>query len=235
MCFSAEVSFGMGAVLGVIGVVAIKKAKEPKQVPFAAIPLLFATQQFAEGFLWVGLTAPVNSILTYWSLLIFLGFSQIFWPIWIPFSIYLLEKRNHLRKVLAILMGVGGVVSIYFFYCLLVSDFSAQIESRHIHYQLDFPEVLVWPSAVLYFVPLVFSPFFSGWKGMKLLGSVNLFSFLMTVIFYEEFLISVWCFFAAIMSILILDILSKNLRHRLLTSIPPNIRETAGRWSPFKS
>lgn len=51
MCFSAGASFAAGTILSIVGVVAINKTDYKKQFFFAATPLLFAVQQFAEGFL----------------------------------------------------------------------------------------------------------------------------------------------------------------------------------------
>jgi hypothetical protein len=48
MCFSANASFGMGAVLMVAGIASVKKVNNLSQVIFAAIPLLFAVQQFSR-------------------------------------------------------------------------------------------------------------------------------------------------------------------------------------------
>jgi hypothetical protein len=48
MCFSAEASFAGGAMLSVIGIASSRNISRTKQRLFAAIPLIFALQQFAE-------------------------------------------------------------------------------------------------------------------------------------------------------------------------------------------
>ena len=60
MCFSATASFGASAVLGVIGVAAVAKAKTKPQRLFASIPLVFAVQQLSEGFLWLSQNIPAR-------------------------------------------------------------------------------------------------------------------------------------------------------------------------------
>ncbi len=62
MCFNANASFGASAVIGVIGILALRKVKNPSHYAFAGIPLLFAIQQFVEGVLWLALKQP-HSIL----------------------------------------------------------------------------------------------------------------------------------------------------------------------------
>lgn len=55
MCFSTTASFVAGTFLTVIGVASVKKVKGPGQLMFAVIPLVFAVQQFSEGFVWMSL------------------------------------------------------------------------------------------------------------------------------------------------------------------------------------
>lgn len=55
MCFSMEASFGASALLLGTGVAAAIKATSSPQRMLALIPLLFSVQQFAEGWLWLGL------------------------------------------------------------------------------------------------------------------------------------------------------------------------------------
>jgi hypothetical protein len=46
MCFSATASFSAGAFLLGLGSLTLKSARSPRERMFAAIPLLFAIQQF---------------------------------------------------------------------------------------------------------------------------------------------------------------------------------------------
>ena len=98
MCFSSTASFGASVVLGTIGVTSIVKASTQPQRTFAAIPLLFAVQQFTEGLLWLSLTnenmASWQSMLTY----IFLFFAMAVWPFWIPFTVWLMEQDVQRKK-----------------------------------------------------------------------------------------------------------------------------------------
>ncbi len=53
MCFSATASFSAGAFLLGLGTLTLKSARRPRELPFAAIPLLFAIQQLSEGVIWL--------------------------------------------------------------------------------------------------------------------------------------------------------------------------------------
>ena len=208
MCFSASASFGASVVLGAIGVVTLTKVKEPAQVPFAVIPMLFAVQQLSEGLLWMGLSDPGQGSWENYPIYIFLVFAQLIWPVWIPFSVLLLEEVRFRRRILAVLMTVGFSLSAYLLYCIFNYDVTAEIVSGHIRYTLSFPIELAALSSVLYFLSTVVSLFISGVKRMPVLGTAILLSLILTRLFLVDYFISVWCFFAALLSLAILFIIS---------------------------
>jgi hypothetical protein len=115
MCFSAAASFTSGVVLSTVGAISIKKAKEPADIPFASIPLIFAIQQFLEGFLWLALTNPDYAFMEHFSTYSFLVFAQVIWPFWIPFSVFKFskfEKRDLSKFISIVLVGVGTFLSL---------------------------------------------------------------------------------------------------------------------------
>lgn len=208
MCFSASASFGTSVVLGTIGLVALTKVEKPVQIPFAVIPVMFAVQQLTEGALWISLSDPSYISWSGFPVYVFLTFAQIIWPVWIPFSVLLLEKDRIRKRILIILLVMGLCISFYLLYCLFVYDVSAEIRAGHIYYTLNFPMALVWISSILYFIPTVISLFISSVRRMPYLGVAILISFILTKMFFEDYLISVWCFFAAILSFIVLQITS---------------------------
>ncbi|MGE5108476.1 MAG: DUF6629 family protein [Sphingobacteriales bacterium] len=209
MCFSANASFGAGAVLLVVGALTLKKVHSPSQIAFASIPLLFSVQQFAEGLLWLSLTNKNYEGWEPFSTHFFLFFAQVLWPLWVPVSILLLERNTERKKILFILTGIGILLSSYFAWCLLNYPVKAEVIFYHIYYTLDFPHALVWVSGILYLILTVFPPFMSSHKKVWLLGIMIAASYLFTKIAYSNYLISVWCFFAAIISVLVLYIVTK--------------------------
>jgi hypothetical protein len=60
---------------------------------------------------------------------------------------------------------------------------------------------------VLYIMATIITPFISSIKKMKWLGFVFLASYFFAVILYNGFVISVWCFFAALLSFVVLWII----------------------------
>ena len=223
MCFSATASFGASAVMGAIGIIAIAKAKTNPQRLFATIPLIFAVQQLTEGLLWLSLKnadmASWQPILTY----IYLVFAMAVWPLWVPLTIRLLEKDARSKKIMNVLVGIGAFVAICVVLvlslfpvrvmtpiCLSCPFSSTSSLNQHLHYRFTFPLIpkgLIGTFTVLYIMATIISPFISTIKKMKWLGFVFLASYLFAVILYNGFVVSVWCFFAALLSFVVLWII----------------------------
>ena len=224
MCFSATASFGASAVLGIIGVIAVAKAKTNPQRVFAGIPLIFAAQQLSEGLLWLSLKntdlAAWKSTFTY----AFLVFAMAVWPFWIPFSVWLMEKDAKKKRIIKGLVWIGALVAVgvgvvLFSYpveavtpfCLTCPGSSAASLRDHLHYEFAIPQLvknLIIAFSVLYIMATIVTPFISSIKKMKWLGIVFLASYLFAVTLYNGFVISVWCFFAALLSFVVLWIIT---------------------------
>ncbi len=200
MCFSASASFGAGVVLSVIGVASIRKVQHPSQIIFASVPLIFAIQQIAEGFLWVTLPMPDYRVLQKVITYVFLFFAQIVWPVWVPLALLFLEKEETRRKAQKFFVGIGAVVSCYLAYCLLSYNVEAKIIGYHVSYEQDFPAIFRNYVGVLYVAATIVPPFLSHIRRMWLLGVATLISYIVTTIFYDNYLVSVWCFFASVIS-----------------------------------
>ncbi|MCD6017503.1 MAG: hypothetical protein K0S53_624 [Bacteroidetes bacterium] len=201
MCFSAGASFGASAILAVAGVASLKKVHTRTQIPFAAIPLIFSIQQFCEGFVWIALKNNADWQQT--PIILFLLFAQVVWPFWVPFSIFLLETSKWRKILLAVLLFMGTLLSLYLSYCFLSYHFSAHIQTYHIRYELSFPHEFVPFLALFYFLPTIVSPFVSSVRKMSFVGTSILVSFLITKLFFDDYVISVWCFFAALVSVVV--------------------------------
>ncbi len=209
MCFSAGASFGAGAVLTILGIASSKQALAPSQRLFASIPFIFGLQQISEGFVWLSLShsafAPIQQIATY----IFLFFAQVVWPVWVPLAILKLKPKEKRRRPESILVGIGAIVSIYLAYCLATFHVEARILDYHISYIQDYPAAFSRYCGGLYIIATIAPPFFSRIKGMWMLGITIIISYAITTIFYADYIVSVWCFFASIISIAVYVIMHK--------------------------
>lgn len=223
MCFSATASFGASAVLAVVGTACLTKAKTKPQKVFGSIPILFSIQQLTEGLLWLSIQrpafAPYETLFTY----TFLFFAMAVWPFWIPFSVWLLEKDARRKKIIRGFLWAGAIVavgvSIILFaypvqvvtpFCFSCENPAQTAATDHLHYDFAIPgfiQKLIVAFSVLYIAATIITPFISGNKKMKGLGIVFLLSYLFAIMFYHGFVISVWCFFAALLSFVVLWII----------------------------
>lgn len=207
-------NFGIGVVLSVIGFRSIRNVSRSTQYLFAYIPLLFAVQQFAEGILWIILPGSNYLHLERVCTAVFLVTAQVIWPVWIPLSILLIEKNALLRKMLAFLTGIGFLVSLFFAWCFITYGAVARIGGHHICYQQTYPIIFNEIEGYLYVIVVLFPPFLTRFKRLWIMGSAIFISYLITKIYYDNYLISVWCFFASMISLMVYwvlpEIRSKN-------------------------
>jgi hypothetical protein len=208
MCFSPEASFAGGAILSAIGVVSIRKVHAPSQIVFASIPLFFGFQQFTEGLIWLTLPLAGYVGLQKASAYTFLIMAQVIWPVMIPLSVLFMEESKKRKKFLYLLLIVGATLSAYYLYCLIFFNVNPQIMGYHIQYNNDFPESLAMISFIFYLTATITPLFVSSIKRTHMLGILMTLSCLVTAIFFTQYLTSVWCFFAALISGVIYWILS---------------------------
>lgn len=212
MCFSSTASFVAGSVLAVAGAASLRMVHHPGQRPLAMIPLIFSIQQFFEGFLWMSLTrigyVEWEIPFTY----SFLFFAQVVWPVWVPFAFYKEEQNGDRKKILKGVLMLGGALSLYLLYCLLRFPVQATIVSGHILYQLSFPEYPVQFTQFTYFIVTVLSPFMASQIKRRAIGVSLFISFAVTFLIFPDFLISVWCYFAALISITVFLVLQEEYK-----------------------
>lgn len=199
MCFCAAASFTAGGVLSLLGVATLKLTKRREEVFFAMIPLLFGLQQFIEGLLWLSFQLEgklLNVVMTY----VFLLFSHVLWPVFVPFSIGFMETVPWRKKVIRGFQLTGSAVAVYLLYFIVRYPINAEIR-EHIVYV--FPHFHIPPVLVLYIAATCLSALFSSQHVVNLFGALAFVLFLVAFWFYYVAFFSVWCFFAAILSVVI--------------------------------
>src|SRR5574338_904038 len=188
MCFSATASFTAGAALLGIGAVTISRARRRAELPFALIPALFGVQQLIEGDLW--LTFPdkvpyVNSVLTY----AYSFFSHVFWPIYVPIAVLLLEPERWRRSVLAGIALAGFATGLYLLYFLVTEPVVSEIVGRHISYVS--PHFYVGAVMTVYVLATCVSSFVSSCNTIRWFGVATFVALVAAYAFYAFWFISV--------------------------------------------
>ena len=197
MCFSATASFSAGAFLLGLGTLTLKSARRPRELPFAAIPLLFAIQQLSEGVIWLTFRyeAPqLNAVMTD----VYSFFSHVLWPIYVPLTVLLIEPRGRRRGALLAFVAAGLAVGVYLLYFLVAFPIVSRPTGQHIEYVS--PHFFAAAVMTLYLLSTTVSPILSTHRVVKVFGVLALLSFAGAYFFYATWFISVWCFFAALMS-----------------------------------
>lgn len=203
MCFSAEASFGASIALTAIGVATFKKAGKSELRWLAMIPLMFGIQQFMEGLVWIAFLNEEYSGLLNFGTVGFLIFAWIIWPVYLPLSLWKLE-RNYLRKIImSVLLITGVFVAFSLVYVLIFKGVRTSVLDCSIKYEVLYKHPLSWVFSILYLLTTVLPNLVSGYGKMWLLGLLNLITYLFTKIYYDNHVISIWCFLAGITSIVI--------------------------------
>lgn len=208
MCFSAAASFAGGAVISAVGVANQGKVRKPSQRIFATMPLLFGLQQFAEGVLWITLKSGEYDWLQNAATYIFLITALVIWPVMVPLSMWFMEEAKKRKNILTGLIVTGGMVSLFYTFCLIAYNVAPRINNFHIQYIHEFPQNIVDIVYFFYIAATIIPLFISSVRRMWLFGVLILLSYLVTIIFFAHYLTSVWCFFAALISVVIYWILS---------------------------
>ena len=198
MCFSAAASFAAGGALSVAGGLTIAQVKKKTELPFASIPLLFGIQQVIEGAVWVSFGSPiVNAVATY----AYSMFSHVLWPIFVPFSVLMIETEPTRKKILWLFSFTGLGVGLYLLYFIIADPVTAHIVDSSIAYHS--PHLYVYLVMALYLVATCGSCLVSSHKIVNIFGVVLFVSFAIASWLFTETFFSVWCFFAAILSVIV--------------------------------
>ncbi len=199
MCFSAAASFAAAGVIGAVGVATLAQKPERKRLAFALFPLIFAAHQAIEGFIWLSVSAgaPPPAFLK----LAYLFFAQIFWPTYTPLAVLLFEDDKRRRWALIMLLAVGLIVSGVLGGILIESEYTVRAVNGSLSYTTDheFEKHLVALYLMATAAPLLISRhrYVMAFGGVVLIGSV------VTQLAFYYAAASVWCFFAAIASMLV--------------------------------
>jgi hypothetical protein len=183
-----------------IGTTAIRRANTIRELPYAAIPVFFAAQQLIEGGLWLALPAQTSSahLLTIGYLL----FSNVLWPIYVPIAIWMIEPDTVQRKCMRMPIMVGASVSLFFLAAMITHPVSAAIMGSHIDYNLPHPHDKI--AFAFYAIATCLAPLLSSHKMVRLFGVILIASMIIAYTIYAMWFASVWCFFAALLSSVVL-------------------------------
>ena len=201
MCFSATASFTSSAIIGVIGIATLARTTHRREWLFASIPLLFAVHQFAEGAVWLGLAGDGSlGAVKAWGF-VYMLYAQGLLTLLIPLSVWLIEPDQRRRRLVLPFLALGAALTLYMLWALVNYPTAIYVEDHSVVYSNSASSHL-W-IAVLYVVATCGALFFSGYRYIMMLGAVNLVGVLLTIWLKQYAFTSVWCAYAAVVSVFI--------------------------------
>ena len=213
MCFSATASFTASVLLTTTGLYSVNTAlsRDTSCLPLALVPVFFGVQQGLEGLVWLGLRGSQPE-LTQVGSLGYLFFSHGFWPFWIPLAAYFLEQRPSVKKIIGGVAIIGLLFSLSLYVPMVAqpNGFTAIINHGSIDYQTRIIYDALWPrdgSRFIYLALVVLPMWLADRWGSRLFAGLSALSLVATYGLFNYAFVSVWCFFAAVLSVYIVYII----------------------------
>lgn len=239
MCFSAVASFsaaGFLIVMGIISVALMHLLASPSMsaiqkyalLTLAAVPLLFGFHQLSEGLVWIDSNNQT-------AIRIFAYTAYTFWPMYISLSLALIEWTRSpstaqeetgccswprvfplgVRRWLLILNAILGLILFAVLTaCLAASEpITVETEGGRLEYTIcSIPQGQSYLAVFMYAYAVIGSLVLSSVKYTSLSGWASLFSLVVTLVLWKVQFQSTWCFFAAILSFIIVFTVWNELR-----------------------
>lgn len=202
MCFSATASFVTAAFVGAVGIAALRRVEDWRAVPLAATPIVFALQQVIEGALWLTLPAAPDSAAATGLTVLYLLVAEVFWPVHAPIAALLIEPSPRRRQFMAVCLAAGLAVALYLLWRIATVPHGAVIVEGHVVYAAPYGNSNAIGAAYLAATGLAL--LLSSRRTVVALGAIVLLGSAVAYVFYRLSFVSVWCFFAAAASGMIL-------------------------------
>jgi len=222
MCFSAESSFVASVVIGSIGVATLRHVREPRALLFASVPMLFSLHQFFEGMVWLGLDGRIGKIGLEHFAFLFTLYAQGLLPLLMPAAVALMEPPGWRRRAILGLTALGALVCAWDLTGLIFYPSQVFIDHHSIAYRNAWTGNF-WISC-LFIIATCGALLLSTHRVVRAYGVLNVIGLSVVQIVREYAFASVWCFYAAILSVIIywqfnrrsIDIATPNRRSLIL-------------------
>ena len=215
MCFSAAASFSAAAVCAGIGVMTVRRASKA-DLMLAFIPIIFSLHQALEGLVWLTLAEGPGRCAGY----SYATIAFCFWPLYVPIAAWRSETRLSPANVYALLFIVGhrtGRSRSLGTICRAYNRFSTN-QIRYLPTK-RYPPVFDYLYAACVTGPLLLHRSIY----LRIFGCLILLFFGVSILVFNPARYSVWCFFAAVCSIVLyLFVASRNGLGRRRSAPMPN-------------
>ena len=188
-------------MIGAIGVATLRHVREPRALLFASVPMLFSLHQFAEGMVWLGLDGRIGKIALDHFAFLFTLYAQGLLPMLMPAAVALMEPPGWRRRAILGLTGIGALVCAWDATGLVCFPSQVFVEHHAIAYRNPLTGNL-WIS-LLYILATCGALLLSSHRVGRAYGVVNVIGLSIVEVVRDYAFASVWCFYAAILSVMI--------------------------------
>ena len=217
MCFSPEASFASAAVLVPFGTYTLRLAARtaPRLWPLALVPCVFGLQQACEGVVWLGLESG-DDRLTRPAARAYLFFALAFWPFWFSVCAAIMEPKRGRRRLLGgfALLSTGWF---WFTYLPVLTD-PAAAEACVCRHSIRYthPETIVvgpfgpWETRAAYLLTAALPVGVCSLRRVLLVPlALAVASAGVAAVVFDYAFTSVWCLFAAVLSVSIANSIAR--------------------------
>jgi len=196
--YFAILNFALAGVIGIVGILTLKKVSLPNEVVFASLPLLFGLHQLTEGFVWLGVEGEIAHRALQMAETAFIYYAQGVLPFLVPLAIWLIEKNGFKRQLLAILTLLGFGLMLYTLYGLATLPSNVKVIHNTLYYSN--PWTANFYDAAIYVLTTCGALMLSSSISIQLFGFLNLIGLSLIALLLPYGFTSVWCLYAAAIS-----------------------------------
>ncbi|QKW09757.1 hypothetical protein HUT18_28470 [Streptomyces sp. NA04227] len=195
MCWSANADLVAGSAIGAVGAVCVLRTQRVRDLPLAALPLLFGAHQIIESVIWhdgggTG-AAPLAWAVIALPLL----------PFWVPLGVLAVAPARARLRLLP-LCAAGIATAAVLAWTLTTHTVRAEVRGHTMAYAIGLP----YPELLLagYLLATIGALLLSADRHLVLLGVLAAIGAAICAALWRLEFISTWCAFAAVCSVVLL-------------------------------
>ncbi len=221
MCFSPDADYTAAVVVGVVGVQTLRRVRTRRELIVGSLPLLFALHQFTEGFVWLGLRGEVSAGVGNTAKDIYVLYAYVALPALVPLGLYLIEPSRRHRRWVAPFVMLGLIVGAVMLWEVTQYPIYAQEHASCIAYNSNAPYLT--QAAFVYVIATCVPALLSSRRYLQWFGILNIVGLAIAFSVREAELTSLWCVYAALVSVLILEHFRRERRTE--APLPPAVAQ----------
>ncbi|MBZ5735052.1 hypothetical protein K8Z61_11135 [Nocardioides sp. TRM66260-LWL] len=208
MCFSPEMDLAAGTAVTLVGLDALRHVTRPRQWPLAALPVVFGVHQLVETLVWwelqgrltgsvLGQECRVAGSVAAWAYVL-IAICVV--PVLVPVAFAAL-RTSRAPAADVVFVTAGVVVALVGLHALLDGPLGRRIEGHHVAYSVDPPVATLF--VAVYVLATCGPGLAARSRPLLAFGALNLVVVALLAWLMQDGLISLWCVWAAVTSVLV--------------------------------